>query len=101
MKKNIMVLILCIQSMAWASEPLNSQVTGLVKSINMYLDRAENEINSNHKTKAQLASAQIKNAQETIDLLFSSRYINQFDHKHPDIIDYQKRVRKLRLKIKR
>lgn len=95
-----MALILCIQSMAMASDPLNDQVAGLVKSINMYLDRAENEINSNHKTKIQLASTHIEYAQETIDKLFSKRYINKFNHKHPDIINYQRRIKKLRLKIK-
>ncbi len=101
MKIISLLLIMCIQTITLASEPLNEQVTDLVKSINMYLDRAESEINSSHKTKKQLASAHIEYAQEIIDELFGSRYVNKFDHKHPDIIDYQKRIKKLKLKIYR
>lgn len=99
--KNILLLILTLtHSLVWCAIPLPKQITVLVQSINTYIDRTEDELNSEHKTKIVLAKRQLENAQETIDELFGSRYGNKFDHSHPAILKFQKRFKQLEIKIK-
>lgn len=100
MNKLLLLLLITITPYAIGENHLPKQIDTLVQSINTYLDRTEQELNSNHKTKVSLAKRQLENAQETIDELFGSRYGNKFDHSHPAILKYQKRFNQLELKIK-
>ncbi len=95
MKNLFIIILLMIQTVALSTEPLPKQVEDLVNSINMYLDRTEQTLDSDYKTKMTLAKRQFENVQETIDELFSERYKNKFDHQHPEILKYQKRLKKI------
>jgi hypothetical protein len=99
MKKLLFTILITVTSSVNSATPLPKQIGSIIRSINMYLDRTEQELNSDHKTKIALAKRQLENAQETIDELYKERYRNKFNHKHPKILKYQKRIKKLESRL--
>ena len=63
------------------------------------MDRTEQVLNTDYRTKITLAKRHLEDAQETIDELFSSRYDNKFDQQHPEILKHQKRIKKLESRL--
>jgi hypothetical protein len=93
------IILISILPLAHSTNPLPKQINTLVQSINMYLDRTEQELDSDHKTKINLAKRQLENAHETLAELFSNRYKDKFDQQHPEILKCQKRVKKLESRL--
>ena len=92
MKHLIMIFLLIAQPSVFAAESLPRQIEELVKSVNTYLDRAEQKLSSTHKNKFSSAKQHLEYAQETIDELFGSRYGSKFDRQHPQVLAFQKRM---------